>query len=160
MTKKSPSKIVVGVLGLPLRKDKKFFLTRRHAPGRPAWHNKWQVAGGELEFRETPEETLSREMMEELQVTVNIIHPQPIVKTQIWFGHELDQKEDTQLILITYLVDIKTQQPNFSKDEETTEGNWFTFDEILKLDSLPLTDEIIKEAQKICNKYALWRMLY
>ncbi len=160
MPTKKPSKIIVGVLGLPIRKDKKFYLTRRYAPGRPAWHKMWQVAGGGLEFGEKPEETLRREMMEELQVTINIVHPQPIVKTQIWFGKELDEKEDTQLVLITYLIDIKNQQPDFSKDDETTEGSWYTFDEALKLDSLPLTDEILKEALKMCNKYALWRVLY
>ena len=160
MPTKNSSKIIVGVLGLPIRKDKKFYLTRRNAPGRPAWHKMWQVAGGGLEFGEKPEETLKREMMEELQVTVDIIHPQPIVKTQVWFGKELDEKEDTQLILITYLVDIKKQQPDFSKDDETTKGSWYTFDEALKLDSLPLTDEILKEALKMCNKYALWRVLY
>jgi 8-oxo-dGTP pyrophosphatase MutT (NUDIX family) len=160
MTTKPLPKIVVGVLGLPIRKDKKFYLTRRHSPGRQAWHNKWQVAGGGLEFGEKPKETLKREIMEELQVTAKIIHPQPIVKTQIWFGKELDQKEDTQLVLITYLIDIKNQEPDFSKDDETCQGGWFTFNQILKLDSLPLTSDIIKEAHQMCEKYALWRVLY
>ena len=160
MPDNKPSNIVIGVLGLPIRKDKKFYLTRRYAPGRSAWHKMWQVAGGGLEFGEKPEETLRREMMEELQVTIDIIHPQPIVKSQVWFGKEFDEKEDTQVVLITYLVDINSQIPDFSKDDETSEGSWYTFNEALKLDSLPLTDEILKEARKMCNKYALWRVLY
>ena len=159
MTTNLPQKIVVGVLGLPIRKDKKYYLTRREAPGRTSWHNKWQTPGGGLEFGETPEETLRREMMEELKVTVDIIHPQPIVKTSVWFGSEVEQKQDTQVILITYLVNIKNQIPDFSNDEETNGGKWHNYEEILKLDSLPLTKEIIKEAEKMCNKYALWSVL-
>lgn len=159
MATKIPQRIVVGVLGLPVRKDKKFYLTRRDAPGRKAWHNKWQVAGGGLEFGEIPEETLKREMMEELQVDVDIIHPQSIVKSQVWYGAEVDRKQDSQIILITYLVDIWNQTPHPEQDEETSEGGWFNLEQIKKLDSLPLTMDIVEQAYKICSQYALWNVL-
>lgn len=159
MSTKIPQKIIIGVLGLAINKQKQFFLTRREAPGRPEWHNMWQTPGGGLEFGESPEETLKREMMEELQVKVDIIHPQPIVKTSIWYKDETDMKQDTQIVLIIYLVDIKNQTPNFSGDDETNGGDWYDYDQISNLETLPLTDEIMEEAQKICKKYDLWSVL-
>lgn len=142
-------KIVVAAMGLPIDKKGKYLLTRRHAPGILAWHNKWQIAGGGLEFGETTEQTLAREMQEELQVSVRIIHPQPIVKTSIWYGHETEKKQDSQVVLITYLVDIGKQEIDITKDDETNNYDWFLLKEIMKLDSLPMTTEIVTEADKI-----------
>lgn len=142
-------KIVVGAMGLPINGNGKFLLTRRHAPGIPAFHKKWQVAGGALEFGETPEQTLVRELEEELGVSAQIIHPQPIVKTSIWYGHEMEKEHDTQIILIAYVVKIGNQKVDITRDDETNKYGWFTFEEVLTLDSLPMTIEIIQEAEKI-----------
>jgi 8-oxo-dGTP diphosphatase len=150
-----PKKISVGAMGLPIRKDGKFLLTRRNAPGISAWHNKWQIAGGALEFGETLEEALARELQEELCVSTRIIYPQPIVKTSIWYGHETERKQDSQIVLITYLVDIGKQKIDIFRDDETNKYGWFTLDEAIKLDSLPMTIEIVKEAEKIIKSNKL-----
>lgn len=142
-------------MGLPVRSDKNFLLTRRHTPGVSAWHNKWQIAGGGLEFGETLEEALERELLEELNVKVRILHPQPIVKTSIWYGHETESKQNTQVVLITYLVDIGKQKVDIAKDDETNKFGWFTLGEVMKLDSLPLTIEIVKAADKIIKSNKL-----
>lgn len=76
-------RIVVGVLGLPVNKKQEVLLTRRHAPENVAFHHKWQIAGGEMEFGEKPEETLKREIWEELRVKPKILHPLPIAKTKL-----------------------------------------------------------------------------
>ena len=78
MKSKSNRITIVGELGLPIRKDRKFLITRRDSPQKKSWHNKWQVAGGEIEFGETPEQALSREIHEELGVSARIIFPYPI----------------------------------------------------------------------------------
>lgn len=156
---KKSNKLVVGVLGLPINKQKQFFLTRRDKPGKSAWHNKWQVAGGGLEFGEKPEDTLIREMKEELKVDIKIVHPQPILKSQIWYGAESDHERDTQIILATYIIDIYDQVPKAEEDEETNAGGWFSYEQSLELPALPLTPIILKEAYEMCNKYSLWTML-
>lgn len=143
-----PKKIVVGAMGLPIS-EKRFLLTRRHAPGLKAWHNKWQIAGGALEFSETPEAAMIREFDEELKVVPKIIHPQPIVKTSIWYAHETEKKHDAQIILITYLVDIGDQKIDISADHETSAFEWFSFDQIRNLSALPMTIEIVDEAQEL-----------
>ncbi len=152
-------KIVVGILGLPINHQKQFYLTRRDAPKRPIWHNKWQVAGGGLEFGEEPEQTLKREMQEELQVDIKILYPQPILRSQVWYGAESDHNQDAQIILATYIIDIGNQAPKPEEDEETNAGGWFSIEEILELDSLPLTSKIVTTAHQMCSQYSLWDML-
>lgn len=142
-------KIIVAALGLPVAADrKKVLLTQRHAPDFPAWHLKWQIAGGGIEFGEEMEAAVLREMWEELHVKATIIHPHPIVKTSIWYGDESDEKMDTHVVLITYLVDIGDQVPDLSQDPdwETSDYGWFTLDEAKNLDNLPLTLDVVKEA--------------
>ena len=155
----SGKRIIVAILGLAINKDKQFLLTRREAPNRPPWHNKWQLPGGALEFGETPEQALARELEEELQVSARILHPQPILKTYVWYGHETDEKRDSHLVLVAYLVDIKDQHPNTDNDHETNAYQWLTFEKALTLDSLPMTREIVDEAYKICNQCGLWGMV-
>ncbi|PIR98845.1 hypothetical protein COT87_02560, partial [Candidatus Collierbacteria bacterium CG10_big_fil_rev_8_21_14_0_10_44_9] len=117
--KHAHQQIVVAALGLPISKDgKKVLLTQRHAPDFPAWHHKWQIAGGGVAFGESMEEAVLREMYEELYVKAKIIHPYPIVKTSIWNAKESDEKMDTHVILITYLVDIGDQTPDLSHDPD------------------------------------------
>lgn len=148
-------KIVVGVLGLPVRKDGKILLTKRHAPGRKDWHNKWQLAGGGLDYGETTEECLRREVWEELHVKVKkILHSNPIVKTSIWYSDEEQTKMDAHILLIGYLIDIGDQEPDLTKDPdwETSDCAWFTQEEAMQLDMLPLTDDFVEAAYTIIDK--------
>lgn len=150
------NKIIVAALGLPVSSDgKKVLLTQRHAPGFPAWHNKWQIAGGGLDFGETMEEAVLREMYEELHVRAKIIHPYPIVKTSIWYADESDEKMDTQVVLIAYLVQIANQIPDLSHDPdwETSAYGWFTLAEAKQLDNLPLTLDIVKETFQLLDRH-------
>lgn len=141
-------KIIVAALGLPINKDHKVLLTQRHAPSKPDWHHKWQLAGGGLEFGETLEEAVVREMYEELYVHAKIVYPHPIVKTSIFTKSTSDEEMDTEVILITYLVDIGDQVPDLKHDPdwETEDWGWFTLEEVRRLKSLPQTLEIVEEA--------------
>ena len=148
-------KIIVAALGLPVSPNgKKVLLTQRHAPNFPLWHHKWQIAGGGVDFGETMEQAVMREIHEELHVTAKIIHPYPIVKTSIWYANESDEKMDTHVILIAYLVDIGDQIPDLSRDPdwETSAFGWYTEEEATKLDNLPLTLDIVKEAFELIGK--------
>lgn len=145
--------MITGVLGLAVRKDGKMLLTKRYAPGKKLWHGKWQFPGGGMEFGETPLQTLSREMEEELRVSVRIIFPYPIIKTKVWYGDHLDSIADTHLTLICYLVEINDETTiDVTQDEETSHFGWYSPEEALRLDSLPLTQEFVKEALVILKK--------
>ena len=141
--------IIVAALGLPISKNReKVLLTERHSPGNPAWHHKWQIAGGGVEFGESMENAVVRELSEELSVTAKIIYPHPIVKTSIWKASESDEKIDTHVILTTYLVDIDDSVPDLTKDPdwETSNWGWFDLSEVEKLDCLPKTLDIVRDA--------------
>ncbi len=147
--------LVVG-LGLPVSQNgKKVLLTQRSAPGNPHWHNKWQIAGGKVEFDETVEEGVIRELKEEIHVDATIRYPHPIVKTSIWYAKETDEGMDTQVVLICYLVDIGDQVPDLDKDydKETENWGWFTLEEAEKLDFLPLTIDIVKDAFQLLDRH-------
>jgi ADP-ribose pyrophosphatase YjhB (NUDIX family) len=149
------NKIIVAALGLPISRDHKVLLTQRHAPDFPAWHLKWQIAGGGVDFGETLEQAVVREMQEELHVQAKIIHPYPIVKTSTWLAQESDEGMDTHVILITYLVDIGDGIPDLTHDPdwETSACGWFTLEEAGKLDNLPSTLEIVKEAFQLLSRH-------
>ncbi len=149
---------LVAALGLPVSSDgKKILLTQRSAPGNPHWHNKWQIAGGKVEFGETVEAAVVRELKEELHVDATIRYPHPIVKTTIWYAKQTDEGMDTQVVLVMYLVDIRDQVPDLDQDDdkETENWGWFTFEEARKLDFLPLTFDIINEAFALVDERAI-----
>ena len=151
----SKPKQIIACLGLPVSADhKKILLTKRNAPNYPAWHNKWQIAGGGLEIGESIEEGVIRELWEELHVKANILHPYPIVKTNYWTKDEGDEGIDFQVVLLTYLVDIGDQVPDLSHDldHETSDWGWFSQDEINELDFLPKTQELIEDAFSLLAK--------
>lgn len=148
------NRIIVAALGLPVSKDRtKVLLTQRHAPGHPLEHNKWQIAGGGLDFGETMEEGVVREIFEELHVNCKIIYPHPVVKTSIWKA-ETENEGDTEVVLANYLIDIGDQVPDLTQDPdwETSNWGWFTLEEARKLDFLPLTLEVVEEAFRILDK--------
>src|SRR5258708_6413013 len=109
----------IAVLGLPLNSRGQFLLSKRHQPQTPLIHNKWQIVGGGMEFGESPEETLARELQEEIQAPAKILFPHPIVKVKVWQGIELGMDHDEHIAMVTYLVDIGETEPNTDGDDET-----------------------------------------
>ena len=136
----------VGVLGLAVDAKGQYLLTKRKQPGNKRTDGKWQLPGGGMEFGETPEQTLAREMEEELKISVRILSPQPIVRTHVY------DKPGVKLhvVLLAYLVDVGGQTPKIG-NHEASELGWFTPEQVQKLDYLPLTIEFVHQAQKILH---------
>ena len=148
--------IFIGVLGLAINKKGQYLLTQRNEPDNKRIDGKWQLAGGGLEFGETTEQTLAREMEEELQVSARILFPYPIVRTHVYDHPQKGAK--VQVLLMCYLIDIGGQKPKIG-DPETKKFGWFSPDEAQKLDYLPLTIEFVTEAEKIIKKEKILNML-
>jgi 8-oxo-dGTP pyrophosphatase MutT (NUDIX family) len=149
---------ITGVLALPINRKGQLLLTQRRAPGRKFWDGKWQLAGGEIEFGESPEQALAREMHEELGVSAKILFPYPIVRSIVYKkGKHIDLDIDVHLTLLCYLVDIGNQKITLDNDpeKETAAFHWWFPREIKKLKVLPLTDKFIKEAGKIMKSHKL-----
>jgi 8-oxo-dGTP diphosphatase len=139
-----------GSLGLAVNADGKFLLTKRNDPRHAETHQKWQVPGGGVEFGEDPIETMTREIREELGVTVTrILFPYPIARKQIWGSNG----QKVQVNLLCFLITIGNQEIVLS--DEATEYGWFLPEEVATLDNLPLTPVFTREAQQILNRYSL-----
>lgn len=70
-------------VGLVIYKGK-LLMVKRHEPEMKDGHLKWEIPGGKVDFGETPEEAIKREIREETGVEVNILRLLPVVHTNDW----------------------------------------------------------------------------
>lgn len=145
-------KVSVAALGLPVNRQGQFLVTNRNDRF-PETNNKWQVAGGGLEFGETPEETTLRELREELGVNAKIICPHPVVWTQTWNLTDVAN----HLVLITFIVDIGDQPITLNQEADRYE--WVTVQTLDVDNCLPATKPIIDQAEKLVNDFGLVNQL-
>jgi mutator protein MutT len=148
----SADKMITGVFGIPVNSQRQLLMCQRHEPGNPASHGKWQFAGGGMEFGESPEETLVRELQEELSVTPTILLPQPIVKTYVWQKKQTKRDYRVHITLIFYLVSIGDQQVDITNNDENSGVGWFDLDQIGQLDTLPKVADVATEAYELAEK--------
>ena len=101
----------------------------------------WQFPGGGMEFGETPEKTVEREMLEEIGTKIKIVSLIPKVYTEI--------RNKWQGIFICFFCKLKDQNSKIILNHEASEYNWFDLNEISKLRLMPKTFEMAKEAENI-----------
>ena len=148
--------IFIGILGLAINKKGQYLLTQRHEPENKRIDGKWQLPGGGFEFGETVEQTLAREMEEELRVSARILFPYPIVRSHVYDQPQKGAK--AQVLLMCFLIDVGGQKPKIG-DPETKDFGWFTPEKAQKLDYLPLTIEFVTEAEKIVKREKIMDMI-
>lgn len=134
---------IVPVVIAAIKKDNRFLLTKRvtfdnedkeYAPFA------WNLPGGGIEFGETPEEALTREIKEELNIDVVIEAHVPKMFTQV--------RKRWQGIFILYLCRFDPKQ-TITLNDEAEEYGWFTIDEAKTIKSFPKTIAMMTEASKI-----------
>ncbi len=99
----------------------------------------WDFPGGKVDFGENPCNTLTREVMEEINLSVEILKPLGL----FWFfRHDGDQ-----VICTTFLCKAKNNNIDITKnpaDENITEYRWVTKDEFLS-DKFTVGHESMKQ---------------
>lgn len=121
--------------------DGKILMAKRHEYHNP-YHGLWQLPGGGIEFGEHPKETAVREVREEVGLTVKLITHHPFV-----FSH-VNEEGDAHTIVLGYIAKHVSGEVDTSKDQNTGESRWFTFEEIKHVECVPLVKDVLKEAQK------------
>lgn len=122
---------IIVVIGVIQRGDR-FLLTKRDETASKA-HGKWQFPGGGLEYKETIEDCLMRELKEEIGVSLQSYKLIPKLFQSIrpnWHG-----------VLPTYLCVIKDDAV-ITLNHEASEYAWLTLQEIKERDTLELTYEM------------------
>ena len=115
-------------------------LTQRHDPKNPLTHLKWQLPGGKIEKTETASSACYREVLEETGLTVKILSQNP--------SFILNKYGDKTYRLKGFKVKVISGTINVEKDEETANAKWYKIKEILELDCLPNTLEMIESCLK------------
>src|SRR5690606_34536129 len=100
--------------------------------------------GGGIEFGESPQETLVREMREEVGVSPTLRFPYPIAKRHVWNT----PKSNAHINLLCYIVDIGEQTIHVD-GEECVDFRWFQLNEVENLETLPLVTDFVHETYQI-----------
>jgi len=121
-----------------IHKDNKFLLTERKGndPDDPPGGRVWHFPGGSIEFGETIEAALKREIKEELNLEIIIERQLGEIYSAIrphWHG-----------ILIPYICTIQGEE-NIQLDHESYQYGWFTKDNIATLHTLPFVQNMAEQ---------------
>lgn len=142
--KNKPPQLITPVVIAAIIQGNKFLLTKRahlDPEDKKLYHNAWQLPGGEMEFGETPQQTLQREMKEEINQRVEIISLIPKIYTEVranWHG-----------LFIVYLSRLKNKRTKIRLNNEASAYKWMNINEVTKVKTLPRTMEIIKDALEL-----------
>lgn len=124
------SKKIKTVVAAIIKQDDKIFAAMRSEDG--FMLNKWEFPGGKVEIGESDEEALSRELKEELNITISDIK---------YFMHV--EYEYETFILKMNVYTCRSDKKSISLHVHKQAG-FFTKDELAKLDFLPADRPIIE----------------
>lgn len=105
---------------------------------------KWEIPGGAIEFGETIESGLKREIKEEIGVDIEVVE-------MLQLADHILPDEGQHWVSPTYICKIISGTPNIMEPEKCERLEWFSLDEAAKL---PLSDVTIQDVA-ILNKKKL-----
>lgn len=115
-------------------------LSMRQAPEVPDLHGKWELPGGKVEFGETPEQAIVREIREELGINIIPRRLLPYLHTNVWeYAHTIQH-----VILACYECEMEGDD-SWGGGED---ARWFHINQIDFGLTLPGTREFVSLAAK------------
>lgn len=129
----------VVVCALIENKEGKILLTERHDPQDQEADGKWEFPGGGVEYGESLEQCLHREVKEEVGLETEIVELLPYYHSHIWTG--------TKVPFHVLLFVFWTRAPKGNirlQSEESRQYVWVAPEEAIKYDLLPANKEFIE----------------
>lgn len=135
--------IGVGVGALIFNKAGKIFLTLR-GPKAKNERGKWEIPGGAVEFDETIEKAIIREVQEEYGIKI-------VVKELLHLCDHIIPDEKQHWVSPTYICEIVAGEPTIKEPEKCSDMGWFSIDEAEKLPLSIVTKQDIAKLKTIAN---------
>lgn len=117
--------IGVGVGALIFNGEGQLLLTLRGKKAKNE-RGKWEIPGGAVEFGETIEESLKREIKEELAIEIEVIE-------MLQLCNHIIPDEKQHWVSPTYICKIIRGEPKILEPEKCDEIGWFSLEEAEKL---------------------------
>ena len=103
-------------------------------------NGKWEVPGGKIEFGETPEEAVKREVFEETGYKVNVKKIVPYENTTVWDYPNCKQ----HTVVFYYECELSSNNHVGCNDSKINTFKWINKSEISNYSFLPGTKEAIE----------------
>ncbi len=144
ITEKNDAKVFLVPLAIII-KDGKVFLQQRNDPG-TINHKKWEFPGGSVEWGETPEQCLVREVKEETGYDVVAEKLLP----KIFTNYRTYQWGRVQIVLMPYICRLTSSVLKIS-DREVLRTGWFTIAQAIRKPLLPKNKQMLRITKRIQN---------
>lgn len=141
-TKSQKKRQITVFLGCVI-KNKRVLMIQRNEKGCPGAHLKWELPGGKVNFNETPQESVKKELYEEAGVKVKIGKLLPYVQINYWkypWGAQ-------QTLILCFTCEL-LEKHRVKKDHHVEKISWVPLEEIEGLETLPGIKEFIKLASQ------------
>lgn len=107
-------------------------------------NGKWEIPGGKIEFGETPEDAVKREILEETGYNVKVKQIIPYSKVSMW--EYSDYKQHT--VIFFYICELENEKHVEIKDNRINTYKWISENELSNYNFLPGNREAIEIAIK------------
>ena len=132
--------------GAIIVKDQKILLGLRGPKARDQYY-KWELLGGLVQFEETPEEAIKREVLEEAGIN---IEPIDIVGTNVRYSEDKTE----EWVGLTYLCKYIDGQPKVTEFDRVIDHKWLSLEECLAMELTPMTKYQLEQYQEWLNRNA------
>ena len=134
--------------GIVFNKNNQILVDNRKEKKLESANGKWELPGGKIEFGESPEEAVQREVYEETGYNVAVKQIVPYSNVSVWNYKDCIQ----HTIVFSYICKLKNENHTNIEDKGINEYRWIDYDELQNFDFLPGAREAIEVAIKIVQE--------
>lgn len=141
-------KIIFVFKGIVFNQNDQILIDNRKESKLEVADGKWELPGGKIEFGETPEETVQREIYEETGYEVLVKEIVPYSNVSIWEYKDCMQ----HTVIFSYICELKHNKHMNIIDKGINEYKWINYSEIENYNFLPGAKEAIKSAIQLIRR--------